>query len=321
MRAIVTGAAGFIGSHLCERLLGDGHSVVAVDCLTPYYDPSVKRSNLALTADHPRAQVVLQDITSTAVLRQLADVDVVFHLAAQPGVRPSWASFSTYLRENVERVHVLLEAAHALRQPPRIVLASSSSVYGDALSYPCGEGDATMPVSPYGVSKLCMERLAAAYVNAYGLPVVALRYFTVYGPRQRPDMAFSSFLRAALTGEPVAVYGDGEQVREYTYVSDVVEATVRAGLRDLQPGTTLNICGGEPTTDNEVLALVSELAGRPVRVVHQPPATGDVRRTGGTGELAATQLGWRPRTSLLEGLGRQVEAALAQHLAVTTAAG
>jgi len=318
VRTIVTGAAGFIGSHLCERLLADGHDVIAVDRLTPYYDPEVKRANLALFADHPRAEVVLQDVSSPAMLGRLREVDTVFHLAAQPGVRPSWTSFSTYLRENVERVHALLEAARTVGETgraPRIVLASSSSVYGEALHYPCAEQDATAPVSPYGVSKLTMERLASAYVDAYALPIVSLRYFTVYGPRQRPDMAFHSFIRAALTGEPVAVYGDGEQVREFTFVEDVVEATVRAGSRELPPGTTVNVCGGEPTTVNGVLALLGELTGSPVRVVHQPPATGDVRRTGGSTELAASVLGWEPSTSLRVGLARQV----AWHLAVEAA--
>lgn len=306
MRAIVTGAAGFIGSHLVERLLTDGHEVVAVDRLTPYYDPSLKRANLARYVHHPRVQVLVQDMTAPAVLRRLADTDVLFHLAAQPGVRPSWTQFSTYLRENVERVHALIEAARKTGRSPRIVLASSSSVYGEALSYPCREGDTTSPVSPYGVSKLSMERLASAYVDAYALPLVCLRYFTVYGPRQRPDMAFSSFLRSVYADEPVVVYGDGEQVREYTYVDDVIEATLRAGTRELPPGTTMNVCGGEPTTVNQVLAMIGELVGRPIRVVHQPPATGDVRRTGGSGLLASQHLGWTPATSLGAGLAAQV---------------
>jgi UDP-glucuronate 4-epimerase len=310
MRALVTGAAGFIGSHLTERLLADGHDVVAVDRLTPYYDPNVKRANLALFSDHPRVEVLLDNVTSPRVLEALDTVDTVYHLAAQPGVRPSWTSFATYLEENVENVHVLLEAARHVTTPPRIVLASSSSVYGDAARYPCWETDPTDPVSPYGVSKRCMEQLAWAYVDIHALPVVTLRYFTVYGPRQRPDMGFHRFLEAALSDEPIAVFGDGEQVREFTFVHDVVEATVRAGERDLQPGTTINVCGGEPVTVNGVLELIGGLVGRPLRVVHQPPSSGDVRRTGGAGAAAASQLGWTPSATLREGLTAQ----LAWHL-------
>lgn len=304
MRALVTGAAGFVGSHLCQQLLVQGHDVLAVDKLTPYYDPAVKQQNAATYEQ--AAPLLAADVCAPAVLGLLPEVDVVFHLAAQPGVRPSWTQFPRYLRENVEVVHGLLEAARRLPAPPRVVLASSSSVYGDAAAYPCAEVDATSPVSPYGVSKLCMERLATAYVDAFRLPVTSLRYFTVYGPRQRPDMAFHRFVEAALDGRSVHVFGDGHQVRQYTYVADVVEATIRAGTRDLPPGTTLNVCGGEPTTVNGVLELLSTLLGAPVPVTRLPAATGDVRRTGGDGARAREVLGWQPSTGLAEGLSRQV---------------
>lgn len=307
MRALVTGAAGFIGSHLCERLLDDGHEVVAVDKLTHYYDPLLKVANSAGYSARPGVTSLREDVRSTAVLAELPRVDTVFQLAAQPGVRPSWDEFPTYLRENVEAVHSLLEAMRGLDDPPRLVLASSSSVYGDAQAYPCSEGDATSPMSPYGVSKLSMERLAAAYVAAYQLPVVSLRYFTVYGPRQRPDMAFNRFIRSAISGRPLELYGNGEQVRQFTYVDDVVEATLRAGQRDLPAGLTLNVCGGESTSVNGVLALLSELMGEAVRVVRFAPSTGDVRRTGGSPALARRHLAWMPTTTLRDGLQRQLE--------------
>lgn len=312
MRALVTGAAGFIGSHLCQRLLRDGWEVVAVDRMTHYYDVRVKEQNAAALHHHPRATFVRADAGSPAVIAELPHSDVLFHLAAQPGVRRSWDGFSLYLHENVECVHRLLEAASKLERSPRIVLASSSSVYGDAVRYPCTEDTPLAPVSPYGVSKLSMEHLANAYAAAFRLPVVNLRYFTVYGPRQRPDMAFHRFIRAALTHQPVPIFGDGSHVREFTYVDDVVDATVRAGLRPLPAGTTMNICGGEPTTVRGVVTLLADLLGRPVPVEHQAPARGDVFRTGGSADRAAALLDWQPATSLAEGLSRQLEWHVAQ---------
>jgi nucleoside-diphosphate-sugar epimerase len=306
VRFLVTGAAGFIGSHVCQRLLRDSHHVVAVDKLTDYYDVQVKQDNVSAFANRPGVRFLRADVRSLEVLSLVADVDVVLHLAAQPGVRPSWAQLPLYLRENVEVVHALLESARLLAHPPRLVLASSSSVYGDAARYPCKETDPTRPVSPYGVSKLCMEQLTAAYVAAYGLPAVSLRYFTVYGPRQRPDMAFHRFVEAAAAGQPVQVFGDGEQVREYTYVEDVAEATVRAGQSELAPGSVLNVCGGEPTTVNEVLELLARLMRRSIDVVHGHAATGDVQRTGGSTRQVHQALGWAPETRLTDGLAAQI---------------
>lgn len=307
MRALVTGAAGFIGSHLCQRLLRDGHQLIAVDRMTDYYDVEIKERNVATLRHHPRAVFLRDDAGSARVISELPRVDVVFHLAAQPGVRRSWEGFSIYLHENVECVHRLLEAASRLASPPRLVLASSSSVYGDALHYPCTEDSALAPVSPYGVSKLSMEHLVYAYVAAFGLPVVNLRFFTVYGPRQRPDMAFHRFITAALKGEPVSVFGNGQQVREFTYVEDVVDATVRSAERPLPPGTTMNICGGEPTTVKAVVSLLSDLIGHPLPIKHDQPARGDVFRTGGSAERASALIDWQPVTSLVHGLTRQLE--------------
>jgi UDP-glucuronate 4-epimerase len=306
MRAMVTGAAGFIGGHLCERLLDDGHEVLGVDKLTDYYDVGTKRDNRDRWATRRGASSIEDDVTSARVLDEVKAVDVVYHLAGQPGVRPSWRTFDTYVRENIATTHALLDAVQALPRPPRLVLASSSSVYGDAVAYPCREDGPTAPLSPYGVSKLCMEDLARAYVTCHDLPVVLLRYFTVYGPRQRPDMAFHRFITAALEGSAAGVFGDGEQVRQFTYVTDVVDATVRAGCMSVPPGTALNICGGEPTTVNAVLELLSELLGHPVPIESAPAEDGDVRRTGGSGVRAEELLQWRPQTPLREGLAEQL---------------
>ena len=306
MRVLVTGAAGFIGSHVTEKLLDEGHSVVAVDKITDYYDRSMKLGNRGGYLTHPRVEFLEADVASDEVLSRVAEVDLVLHLAAQPGVRPSWTDFPNYLRENVAVTHRLLEAARAVPNPPRMVLASSSSVYGNATTYPCAETDPTVPVSPYGVSKLAMERLVSAYVSAFGLPIVSLRYFTVYGPRQRPDMAFHRFIEHALAGEPVPVYGSGEQIREFTYVDDVAAATIRAGIAPVEPGTVLNVCGGQAMTVNEVLDVLGELLGQPVAVERSGMATGDVRRTGGSTELAERLLGWTPTVDVRTGLARQI---------------
>jgi UDP-glucuronate 4-epimerase len=307
MRALVTGAAGFIGSHLCERLLDDGHEVVAVDRMTDYYDVRLKERNAALLMRRPHVTFLRDDAGGDAVISRLRDVDTVFHLAAQPGVRRSWEGFSLYLHENVDCVHRILNAAARLDKRPQFVLASSSSVYGEAARYPCSEESPLAPISPYGVSKLSMEHLAYAYVASFGLNVVNLRYFTVYGPRQRPDMAFHRFIEAALSDEPVPVFGSGGQVRQFTYVDDVVEATVRAGDCGLPPGTTINICGGEPVAVSQVITALSELLGKTIRVQSRPPASGDVWRTGGTSQRARSLLRWHPTTTLDRGLGRQLE--------------
>jgi nucleoside-diphosphate-sugar epimerase len=305
MRAVVTGAAGFVGSHVCERLLSEGCDVIAVDALTDYYDLRHKELNLAPLLDWDR--FVLHPVAlQHAPLESLIDgADVVLHLAGQPGVRPSWGTqFGTYLEQNVLATQRLLEAAREVRLP-RLVFASSSSVYGDAEAYPTAETVCPRPVSPYGVTKLAAEHLCELYRVSYGMSSVSLRLFTVYGPRQRPDMAFSRLIAAAFDGRPFTLYGDGEQTRDFTFVGDVVDAMVSAA-RSSWTGVA-NVGGGARTSMNEVVRLVSERAG-PVDVIHVPPQRGDARHTAADTTVARRAFGYRPRVRLAEGLARMVGA-------------
>lgn len=305
MRVVVTGCAGFIGSHLTEAALAAGDTVVGIDALTDYYDVAVKRQNLAAgagAAANGRFTFVEADL-QTADLEPLLDgADVVYHQAGQPGVRLSWsAGFESYVGRNVIATQRLLEAAVRTR-PARFVYASSSSVYGNAAAYPTDEQVLPQPHSPYGVTKLAAEHLCGLYAANWDVPTTALRYFTVYGPRQRPDMGFHKFLSAALTGAALPLYGDGEQVRDFTYVGDVVAANLAAGLSDVPPGTVVNVAGGGAVTVNELLQLLAEIAGRELRIERLPEQAGDVRATGGTIDLARRLLGWQPQTDLRAGL-------------------
>jgi UDP-glucuronate 4-epimerase len=305
MRYLVTGSAGFIGRHLVGALLAGGNDVVGVDSYTDYYDPARKRANTAALAEHDRFTALERDLVVDPVDDLVDGVDAVVHLAGQPGVRLSWAAgFGVYVDRNVNASQRLLEAAHRTRVP-RLVLASSSSVYGNADTYPVTEESPTRPFSPYGVTKLAMEHLAGAYVENWSVPAVMLRYFTVYGPAQRPDMAMHRFIERAAAGEPVPVYGDGKQVRDFTYVGDVAAATVAASTADLAPGTVLNIAGGSSATVEDVLALVGDAVGREVVVERLAPQPGDVRVTGGAIDRARRLLGWAPEVSLESGIARQ----------------
>jgi UDP-glucuronate 4-epimerase len=306
LRYVVTGAAGFIGRHLSSGFLARGHDVVGVDSYTDYYDPARKRANAAWLAAHDGFTEVERDLVTDPIDEILDGADAVVHLAGQPGVRLSWADgFGTYVDRNVGASQRLLEAARRTRVP-RLVLASSSSVYGNAADCPVSEDAPTRPFSPYGVTKLAMEHLAGAYVENWKLPVVMLRYFTVYGPAQRPDMAMHRFIERVGAGEPVPVYGDGQQVRDFTYVGDAAAATVAAADADLAPGTVLNVAGGSSATINDVLDLVSRRVGREVVVDRLPPQPGDVRVTGGAIDRARALLRWAPEVSLDDGVSHQV---------------
>ena len=304
-RALVTGAAGFIGSWLVERLLADGREVVGVDCFTDYYSRDLKEANLAGPREDTRFSLHELDLSCDPLDGLLAGVDDVFHLAAQAGVRGSFGEgFERYVRWNVLATQRLLEQA-VISPVSSFVYASSSSVYGSAPPGLTTESTPRQPVSPYGMTKLATEEIANVYHRNHGLPVVGLRYFTVYGPRQRPDMAFTSFLSRVLAGEPLEVYGDGRQVRDFSYVDDAVTATVAATRG--RPGAVYNISGGAPVELNAAIALIGELLDREVQVNRRDASLGDARQTHADISLAGRELGWAPETPLRDGLAAQVD--------------
>lgn len=308
MRALVTGVAGFVGSTLAKQLLREGHEVVGIDVLTDYYEVSIKRGNLASipTAGFTFHQADLNTVDLGALL---ADVDWVFHQAGQPGVRMSWGKdFAIYVRQNIEATQRLLEAAKDAPRLKRLVYASSSSIYGNAERYPTSEDDRPQPVSPYGVTKLAAEHLCSLYASNFGVPTVSLRYFTVYGPGQRTDMAFTRFVRAAVLDELISIYGTGEQIRDFTYVEDVVAANIAAASTDaVPPGTVLNVAGGSNVSVLDTLRIISDLNGKPLRVEHTESVKGDVFRTGGDTAKIARVLGWKPTVTIEEGLARHLD--------------
>lgn len=318
--ALVTGCAGFLGSHLCEALLARGDRVVGIDCFSNYYARPLKEANLAWLRGQERFTLIEADLAETSLEPVLDGIDTVFHLAAQPGVRLSFGSgFSAYLRDNVTVTQRLLESV-AGRELRAFVYASSSSVYGDQEHYPVREDAPLRPLSPYGSTKVITEQLASGFWRSAGVPVVGLRYFTVYGPRQRPDMAFARFLDSALAGRSLTVLGDGRQVREFTYVRDVVSATIAAADRGRR-GAAYNIGGGVPTSLLEVIDVLGEFLGRRPAVEHREAARGDPRRTDADISLAASDLGYQPSTSLAHGLTAQLESVLDPEARCGTAGG
>ncbi len=303
-RVVVTGAAGFIGSHLSERLLALGHKVVGVDSFTDYYPRASKERNLETSLANPDFTFEELDLVDSDLGPVLKDARVVYHLAGQPGVRPSWGGqFDRYVRDNILATQRLCEALKETRVD-RLVFAGSSSVYGDAEMFPTKETALPRPVSPYGVTKLAAEHLALLYSKSFSVPAVSVRYFTVYGPRQRPDMAFSRFMQALVDGDAIEVFGDGEQTREFTYVSDAVEGTIKAASAGVV-GQVFNLGGGSRVTVNRVLATLEEISRMKVRRNVLPEAPGDPRHTGASINLARERLGWEPRVALREGLGNQ----------------
>ena len=292
MKFAVTGAAGFIGSHLSQALLERGHEVVGLDCFTDYYDVALKEEN-ARGLDVRRVDLAEDDL-------DFAGLDGVVHLAAQPGVRSFGDVFPLYLRRNVHASQRVFEAA--ARDGVRVVLTSSSSVYGAAERYPTPEDTSLRPISPYGITKVACEQLAEAYARAFGLDAVVLRYFNAFGPRQRPDMAFTRICFALAEGAGFDLYGDGEQTRGWTYVSDVVEASIAA----MERGTgTYNVGGAIEASMNETIALLERISGRRLEVRRHPPAPGDQRRTNADTSRIRGELGWRPEVSLEDGLAAQ----------------
>jgi UDP-glucose 4-epimerase len=306
MKALVTGAAGFVGSHLCEHLLAAGDEVRGVDAFTEYYPRWQKEENISAALGRDGFTFVEGDLAEMPLAPLLDDVDVVYHLAGQPGVRSSWGlDFSSYVQRNILATQQLLEACR-MRPPAKLVYASSSSVYGDAASYPVSESVCPRPVSPYGVTKLSAEQLCHLYFVNYRVPTASMRYFTVYGPRQRPDMGFHRFFLAAMRNEPITVFGDGRQTRDFTFVSDAVAATVAASTRGT-PGAVYNIGGGSRVELLDVFELIGRITGRPLRLNMTAPQAGDMRDTYADTARARTDLGFAPSVTLEQGLRAQFQ--------------
>lgn len=298
---LVTGAAGFIGSHLAEALVARGYRVIGIDAFVDFYPRSMKEINLAKLRQASTFQFIEADLRSADLATLFRGVDYVFHQAAQAGVRTSWGEgFTTYVEHNVLATQRLLEAAKNSKIR-RVIYASSSSVYGDTLDLPAGENSRPAPISPYGVTKLAAEHLCRLYTTEHGLPTISLRYFTVYGPRQRSDMAFHKFIRAILRDEPITVYGDGEQSRDFTYVGDIVEANLSAMYHG-RAGACYNLGGGTRVTVNEVLRLLQQIIGKPAHVVYDSRQPGDAAHTAADTSAARTDLGFAPVYTLIDGL-------------------
>jgi UDP-glucuronate 4-epimerase len=312
-RVLVTGAAGFIGSQLAERLLCDGAAVTGVDSFSSHYLRELKELNLSELRANPDFGFVEADVAEVAWDELLEGVDCVFHLAARPGVRDSWSDFADYLHNNVAATKNLLDAC--AERSLRVVYASSSSVYGNSAKLPVSETEPTRPISPYGATKVMGEVMVGAYAAERGLDAVGLRYFTVYGPRQRPDMGISRFIEDLAAGRPLRVYGDGRQLRDFTYVEDAVAATV-AAARSGESGAVYNIASNHPYELLAVLELLSEVMDRELEILHEEEKLGDVRNTWGNIAAAARDLGYAPRVSLRDGLATQVSEAVRRRSAL-----
>jgi nucleoside-diphosphate-sugar epimerase len=317
---LVTGAAGFIGSHLAQGCLEQGHNVFGIDSFTSYYEPELKRENVAQVENHAAWTFLEGDLVDLDLVSLLDGIDIVFHLAAQPGVRASWGqTFGAYVDSNVTALQRLLEASRSVALE-RFVFASSSSVYGDAERLPTNEATSLQPISPYGATKALGEHLCRLYHRSHALPIVTLRYFTVYGPRQRPDMAFNKLMRAALEHEEIVIYGDGGQTRDFTFVRDAVDGTIAAAV-DGHPGAVYNLGGGARTSMNEVLEMIADLTGEDLNVRRVAAQAGDARDTAADTSRARAQLGFAPSRSLYEGLSEQIAWHRGESRPVATAPG
>ncbi len=306
LRALVTGCAGFIGSHLTERLLEDGWSVLGIDAFIPTYGTGRRRTWASGTPSNPQFEFIEANVLDLDMTPHLDGCDVVFHLAARPGVRASWADFTRVSQANIVATQKILDALS--RNPStRLVFASSSSVYGDSETYPTTEKTGLAPISPYGVSKASAESLISAYATQTGVQAVSLRYFTVYGPRQRSDMAFTIWLTRALRSQALPIFGDGSSVRDFTYVSDDVNATLASAACPIAGHEIFNVAGGSPATVNEVVDMIEELLGHSVVRDHTARAKGDPSRTGGDTARLEQATGWKPEWTLRDGLAAQLE--------------
>ena len=302
---VVTGVAGFIGSHLAQALLDQAHTVIGVDQFNPYYDPQLKRQNVANLEPYSNFKLIEGDIQALDWEGLLVDTDVVYHQAAQAAVRASWGEgFCSYTEQNINATQILLEAAKTANLR-RFIYASSSSIYGNAITLPTQETICPQPVSPYGITKLAGEQLCTLYYQNYQVPTVSLRYFTVYGPRQRPDMAFHKFFKAALTGEPITIYGDGQQTRDYTFVQDAIAANLAAAEVPEAVGEIFNIGGGSRVGLMDVIDTMEAVSDRPIQRHHIEQARGDARHTAADITKASRILGYQPQVTLQAGLAAE----------------
>ncbi len=305
---IVTGVAGFIGSHLAETLLKQGEFIIGIDQLNDYYDPQLKRKNISYLDKYSHFKLIEADIQALDWSSLLDNVQVVFHQAAQAGVRASWGEgFRIYTEQNINATQIILEAAKEAKSLTRLVYASSSSVYGNAETLPTPESTCPQPVSPYGITKLAAEGLCRLYQQNFGVPVTSLRYFTVYGPRQRPDMAFHKFFKAAIAAQPISIYGDGQQTRDFTFVSDAVAANLAAASVKEAVGEVFNIGGGSRVVLADVLDKMAAIMDHPIRTNYVEKARGDARHTAADVSKANRILGYNPLVSLVEGLTAEWE--------------
>jgi UDP-glucose 4-epimerase len=309
MRCLVTGVAGFIGSHLAENLLASGHDVCGIDAFIDYYPRRIKERNLEHLLSWRSFMFVEEDLLNVYLPPLLEGVNWIFHQAAQAGVRASWGKdFSRYVKCNLLATQRLLEAAlHLGKDIQRFVYASSSSVYGDTIVLPVTESLTPHPISPYGVTKLAAEHLCSLYHSNFGIPTVSLRYFTVYGPRQRPDMALHRFCKAAIEHQPLHIFGDGYQTRDFTYISDVVEANLRAATAQAAIGQVMNIAGGSRVTVRQVVQLLEEISGIPITAAVDEKQRGDVYHTFADISRAEQAIGYQPHVTLPEGLAQEFE--------------
>ena len=305
MKALITGCAGFIGSHLTERFL-ENNEVIGMDCFADYYPREVKEENMSGFINNPRFHFMEEDILKTDLEKILPQVDIVYHIAAQAGVRASWGeNFKIYTDNDILATQRLLEACKG-KKLKKFVYSSSSSVYGDVKSLPMKETDMPRPISPYGVSKLAGEHLCNLYHKNFGIPVISLRYFTVYGPRQRPDMAFNRFVKAIESGGEIKIFGDGKQTRDFTFVSDIVDGTINAGESSINDGA-FNLAGGSRISVLEVISILEELTGKKAKLKHIDAQKGDVRDTYGDISKSQNILGYKPKVKIRDGLERYIE--------------
>jgi len=306
MKCLVTGAAGFIGSHISEKLIELGHNVIAIDCFTDYYPRTIKESNIVGLRKNGRCTFIDENLLKVDLNKLLKGIDIIFHQAAQAGVRASWGKdFNIYIDNNILATQMLLEAARKSKIK-KLIYASSSSVYGDIKDIPMREDSPTLPISPYGTTKLAAEHLCQLYHKNFGIPAVSLRYFTVYGPRQRPDMAFNKFIKAMLSDKEIAIYGDGKQTRDFTYISDAVDANI-AAMESKETGKTFNIGGGSRVSVNKVIEILENIIGEKARTAYTEKQKGDMKDTVADISRAQKLLGYKPKVKLEEGLKKEVE--------------